>query len=100
MADISKLEEQAQLLANNLSGWENSTLQRIGKRISRYSKLSLADVKSINNIAVVKQDMDAITKELAKVTGYNISQIEQMYGELLEEQHLANQPQRTERESA
>ena len=36
--------------------------------------------------------MEAITKELAKVTGYNISQIEQMYGELLEEQHLANQP--------
>ena len=86
------LEEQAQLLANNLSGWENSTLQRIGKRISRYGKLSLADVKSINNIAVVKQDMEVITKELAKVTGYNISQIEQMYGELLEEQHLANQP--------
>ena len=86
------LEEQAQLLANNLSGWENSTLQRIGKRISRYGKMSLADVKSINNIATVKQDMEAITKELAKVTGYNISQIEQMYGELLEEQHLANQP--------
>ena len=92
MADISKLEEQAQLLANNLSGWENSTLQRIGKRIGRYGKMSLADVKSINNIAVVKQDMEAITKELARVTGYNISQIEQMYGELLEEQHLANQP--------
>ena len=92
MADISKLEEQAQLLANNLIGWENSTLLRIGKRIGRYGKMSLADVKSINNIAVVKQDMEAITKELAKVTGYNISQIEQMYGELLEEQHLANQP--------
>lgn len=86
------LEEQAQLLANNVMGWENSTLQRIGKRIGRYGKMSLADVKAINNISVVKQDMDAITKELAKVTGYNISQIEQMYGELLEEQHLANQP--------
>lgn len=86
------LEEQAQLLANNVMGWENSTLQRIGKRIGRYGKMSLADVKAINNIAVVKQDMDAITKELAKVTGYNISQVEQMYGELLEEQHLANQP--------
>lgn len=92
MADISKLEEQAQLLANNVSGWETSTLERIGKRIKKYGKLSLADVKSINNIAVVKQDMDAITKELAKVTGYNISQIEQMYGELIEEQHIANQP--------
>lgn len=86
------LEEQAQLLANNVSGWENKTLQRIGMRIKKYGKLSLSDVKSINNIATVKQDMDAITKELAKVTGYNISQIEQMYGDLLTEQHLANQP--------
>lgn len=92
MADISKLEEQANLLMNNVSGWEQNVLTRIGKRIKKYGKLSLADVKSINNIAVVKQDMEAITKELAKVTGYNISQIEQMYGELLEEQHLANQP--------
>lgn len=92
MADISKLEQQADLLFNNVAGWESSTLQRIGKRIGKYGKMSIADVKSINNIAVVKQDMDAITKELAKVTGYNISQIEQMYGELLEEQHLANQP--------
>ena len=92
MADISKLEQQANLLMNNVSGWEQNVLTRIGKRIKKYGKLSLADVKSINNIAVVRQDMDAITKELAKVTGYNISQIEQMYGELLEEQHLANQP--------
>jgi hypothetical protein len=92
MADISKLEQQADLLMQNVSGWETSTLERIGKRIKKYGKLSLSDVKSINNIAVVKQDMDAITKELAKVTGYNISQIENMYGELLEEQHLANQP--------
>ena len=92
MADISKLEQQADLLMQNVSGWEQNTLNRIGKRIKRYGKLSLADVKSINNIAVVKQDMDAITKELARVTGYNISQIEQMYAELLEEQHIANQP--------
>ena len=92
MADISKLEQQANLLFNNVAGWESSTLQRIGKRIGKYGKMSLADVKAINNIAVVKQDMDAITKELAKVTGYNISQIEQMYADLLTEQHLANQP--------
>ena len=92
MADISKLEQQADLLMQNVSGWESRVLKRIGGRIGHYGKMSLADVKAINNIAVVKSDMDAITKELAKVTGYNISQIEQMYGELLEEQHLANQP--------
>ena len=89
---MSNLENQANLLMGNIAGWENSTLQRIGKRINKYSKLSLADVKAINNIAVAKQDMDAITKELAKVTGYNISQVEQMYADLIEEQHLANQP--------
>ena len=76
----------------NVSGWETSTFERIGKRIKKYGKLSLADVKTINNIATVKQDMGAITKELAKVTGYNISQIEQMYADLIKEQHLANQP--------
>ena len=92
MADRLKLEQQADLLMQNVMGWETSTLQRIGKRIGKYGKMSLEDVKAINNIAVVKSDMDAITKELAKVTGYNISQIEQMYSELLEEQHLANQP--------
>ena len=90
--DKIKLEQQADLLFNNVAGWENSTLQRIGKRIGKYGKMSLADVKAINNIAAVKQDMDAITKELAKVTGYNISQIEQMYADLLTEQHLANEP--------
>ena len=92
MADISKLEQQADLLFGNIAGWEQNVLTRIGKRINKYSKLSLADVKAINNIATVKQDMKVITKELAKVTGYNISQIEQMYADLLTEQHLANQP--------
>ena len=92
MADISKLEQQAELLAENLRGWENSTLQRIGKRIGKYEKLSLEDVKSINNIYVVNQDMNAITKELAQVSGKNIAEIEKMYGDLLEEQHLANKP--------
>ena len=91
MANISKLEQRANLLFNNVAGWEQSTLRRIGKRIGKYGKMGLADVKAINNIAVVKRDMDAITKELAKVTGYNISQIERMYSELLEEQHLTNQ---------
>lgn len=92
MADISKLEQRADLLMQNVTGWEQNTLNRIGKRIGKYGKLSLADVKAINNIAVVKQDMDAITKELARVTGLNISQVEQMYADLIEQQHLANQP--------
>ena len=78
MSNLTHLEQQADLLMQNVSGWETSTLQRIGKRIGQYGKLSVADIKSINNIATVNQDMAAITKELAKVTGQNISQIEQI----------------------
>ena len=92
MADISKLEQQANLLMNNVSGWEQNVLTRIGKRIKKYGRLSLADIKSINNISVVKGDLDLIIKDLAKTTGYNISQLKNMYGELLESQHLENKP--------
>lgn len=86
------LEEKANLLFNNVSGWETKTLERIGKRIKKYGKLSLDDIKSINNVAVVKGDLDLIIKDLAKVTNYNISQLKDMYGTLLAEQHLQNKP--------
>lgn len=91
MDTIQKLEQQADVLFGNIAGWENSTLQRIGKRIGKYGKLSAADIKALNNIALVNQDMDAITKELAKVTGLNISQIEKIYGGVISDQHAANQ---------
>ena len=91
MQEIWKdIEEKANLLFNNVSGWETKTLERIGKRIKKYGRLSLADIKSINNISVVKGDLYLIIKDLAKTTGYNISQLKNMYGELLESQHLEN----------
>ena len=86
------IEQQADILFDNIAGWETSTLQRIGKRINRYGKMSISDLQAISNIVVVKQDMKAITRELAQVTGYNASQIEDMYTELLAEQHLLNKP--------
>lgn len=86
------IEQQADILFDNVAGWETSTLQRIGKRINQYGKMSISDVQAMNNIAVVKQDMREITKELARVTVFNASQIEDMYAELLAEQHLLNKP--------
>lgn len=92
MTDAERLEQQANLLFNNVSGWEQSVLTRIGKRIGKYSRMSVADLKTINNALIVKQDMKAITKELAKITGYNISQVEKMYSDVIEQQHLSNMP--------
>lgn len=92
MVDVQLLEKQANQLFENLAGWEQRTLIRIGKRIKKTGKMSVADVKALNNIADVNQDMKAITKDLAEVTGFNISQIEQIYSNVITEQHLENQP--------
>ena len=89
---MSKLENQADILFNNITGWETNTLKRIGKRIKAIGKMSVADVKALNNIAIVKQDMNAITKELAQITGLNIQEVQKMYADLLAEQHLENKP--------
>ena len=37
MADISKLEQQANLLFDNVAGWENSTLWCREKNISQFT---------------------------------------------------------------
>lgn len=89
---MSKIENQADILFNNITGWETNTLKRIGRRIKTIGKMSVADVKALNNIAIVKQDMNAITKELAQITGLNMQEVQKMYADLLAEQHLENKP--------
>lgn len=86
------LEKQAELLAENIRGWETSTLQRIGKRINKTGKLSIEELKVINNIADVKNDMGVVIKQLSDVTGKNISQIYKIYSDFITEQHLENEP--------
>ena len=92
MADISRLEEQANLLMGNIIGWENNTLARIGKRIKTIGKMSVSDLQALNNVADVRGDMASIMRDLAKVTSQNVAQIYKMYRDVLEEQHLANKP--------
>lgn len=84
------LEQRADILAQNVAGWESSALQRIGRRIGRIGRMTEADAKTLNNIAIVNQDMDAIMSELAEVTGYNMQQIQTMYGDSIAEAHKGN----------
>lgn len=92
MPDKTILEQQADILAGNITGWEQSAINRIAKRIGKTGKMTLSDVKSLNNVATVKQDMKEIVKDLADVTRFNVSQIENMYADVIEQQHLANEP--------
>ncbi len=82
----------AEALFNNISGWELSTLKRIGARVKAIGKMTPTQVKQLNNIAVVKGDMDTIFKELAEIAGMNIAQLKQIYSQTLEANHLEYHP--------
>ena len=86
------MEYQAAVLFNNVRGFEQNTLRRIGKRINKYGRMNSADIKTINNIAAVTEDMDAITKELATMTSKNIREISDIYGEAIAYMHEQNRP--------
>ena len=85
------LEQQAELLFNNVAGWESRTLERIAKRIKKTGKMNLADIKSIDNMAVTRKEMDDIIKDLAQVTGQNVAEVQKIYGDSIGLQHKNNQ---------
>ena len=86
------MEYQAALLFGNVRDFEQNTLSRIGRRINKYGKMNSADIKAINNIVAVKEDMDAIIKELAIMTDRNIREIYDIYGEAISYMHEQNRP--------
>lgn len=93
MSDVSKrLEEQADLLFDNVSGWETNALKRIGRRVKSIKSLSYADLQALNNATIAKQDIDAILKELATLTNQTVPKVRQIYSEMIEQQHEENRP--------
>ena len=91
MSNISeRLEQQADLLFNNVAGWERKALRRIGRRVKDIKSLSYADLQAINSAAIVKQDVDAILKELATLTGQSSIEVKRIYAEMINKQHEEN----------
>lgn len=93
MSDVTKrLEEQATLLFNNVSGWQTNALKRIGRRIKNIKSLSYADLQALNNATIAKQDIDAVLKELSELTNQSIPEVRRIYSEMIEQQHEENRP--------
>lgn len=91
MSDVTKrLEEQATLLFNNVSGWQTNALKRIGRRIKNIKSLSYADLQALNNATIAKQDIDAVLKELSELTNQSIPEVRRIYSEMIEQQHEEN----------
>ena len=90
MYDTKQLEELSEVLFSNIEEWENNALMRIGNRVNKVGKLSVADAQALNNIAMVKGDLKIVYRELAEVTGKNIREIEKIYGEAVSATHEGN----------
>lgn len=69
-------EKYAQALFDNLNGWQDRTLERIGRRLKATGRLSAYDQKALKNIANITGDMNAIYADLARVTGQNIKEVQ------------------------
>ncbi len=69
-------EKYAQTLFDNLNGWQDRTLARIGRRLKATGRLSAYDQKSLKNIVNITGDMNAIYADLARVTGQNIKEVQ------------------------
>ena len=83
---IEKLSVDADILFQRLDGWQDRTLQAIGRRIKAIGKLSAYDQQAHKNIADITGDMSKITKDLARITGMNISDLKKIYSGALSDQ--------------
>lgn len=86
------IEEYAQALFDNISGWQDRTLERIGKRLKRLSRLSAYDQQALKHIIDITGDMGEIYKDLARVTGQNILEVRTAFEKFMTDETLKYKP--------
>lgn len=85
------IEEAAQILADNVEGFEARTLQRIGKRIKQTGRLNSADTKALENMANIGIPLQEIYADLAATTELNIKEVQRILSE-----HMSSEVERTQ----
>ncbi len=78
------LEVSADLLLENVKGWEQRTIEVICERIKTLGYISPTDQKALKNIVDFTGDMDGITKDLATTLAMTSKDIEILYKQTLE----------------
>lgn len=83
MYNPEKLEEYAHIIYARYEYFNNYTLEIIARRIKATGQLSAHDQQALKNIADITGDMKAITKKLAEITRMNVSDIENLYTQVV-----------------
>ena len=85
-------EKYAQALFDNLNGWQDRTLARIGRRLKATGRLSAYDQKALKNIVNITGDMNAIYADLARVTGQNIKEVQNAFERFMSDNMVLYKP--------
>nr|DAG32023.1 MAG TPA: minor capsid protein [Bacteriophage sp.] len=85
-------EKYAQALFDNLNGWQDRTLARIGRRLKATGRLSAYDQKALKNIVNITGDMNAIYADLARVTGQNIKEVQKAFERFMSDNMVLYKP--------
>lgn len=85
-------EKYAQTLFDNLNGWQDRTLARIGRRLKATGRLSAYDQKALKNIVDITGDMNAIYVDLARVTGQNIKDVQTAFERFMSDNMVLYKP--------
>ena len=90
MADISKLEQQADYIANNLTEWEAESVARIARKVGKIGKMSKSEAEKFDTEKEVKKEWEKIVAALAVATALNIRSLKKAYTAEFENWHTAN----------
>ncbi len=83
--DIEKFEKAAEKIYQRGNYFNDYTLEKIANRVKRTGRLNTADQQALKNIADISGDIEEITATLAKLTEKNISDIENIYTQVMTE---------------
>jgi hypothetical protein len=90
MADISKLEQQADYIANNIEAWEMLTMSGIANKIGKIGKLTNEEIKAFNLDEEIEKEWKRIVSALSVAVLADIKTLKPTYTDELQRLHEQN----------
>lgn len=92
MADISKLEQQADYISNNIEAWEMLTMSGIANKIGKIGKLTDEEIKAFNLDEEAEKEWKRIVSALSVAVLTDIKTLKPTYTDELQRLHEQNKP--------
>ena len=90
MADISKLEQQADYIANNIEAWEMLTMSGVANKIGKIGKLNDEEIKAFNLDEETEKEWKQIVSALSVAVLTDIKILKPTYTDELQRLHEQN----------